>query len=519
MYKNIIFSLFIVTLLSVVNVGLAQENPETKLITKYAETSFENGDYEFALENYLKLYEKNKEDININFRIGVCYTQTYDNKTGGIPYLEFVISHNNFPTDAFYYLGKSYMYSYRFTEAVEALYEYKISGLNDKLVADADHLITTSYNALEFINQPIKVDFIHLDTAINTAMNDYSPFVTPDGKKLFFASNSRYVDELEVNVSDIYIADMKGEGWDVAEYWEQNTFDHEEVAGISGDGENLFIYSNGDYATHDISMAKIRKRDLEKTKKGFPADKINTKDFEQGATISADGKTLVFASNKPGGYGGFDLYYMTKDEDDNWSDPKNMGGIINTPYDENFPTFAKESKNIYFSSVGHSVFGGYDIIRGIYDPNKEEYGAIRTLPMPINTPYDEISVSWLEDEKVGYVASNRKEGFGKLDIYQIIINPDTKNTILSGTIMVGTEGAAEPYSEDFNKVFVTLYDKYGNIYARYNVGGNEFFATIPPGEYELEIYIDGSSKKFTKKMNVIDTGEDQYPNETFYVQP
>jgi tetratricopeptide (TPR) repeat protein len=211
--------------------GFSQD-PETKLITKYAENSFENGDYEFALENYLKLYENNKNDININFRIGVCYTQTFEDKTAGIPYLEFVISHNNFPTDAFYYLGRSYMFAYRFTEAVEALYEYKISGLNDKLVSEADHLITMSYAALEFINTPSKVDFIHLDTSINTAMNDYRPFVTPEGEKLIFASNYRYVDELEMNVSDIYISNAKGDSWEMAEFWEQNTYEHEEVAGF-----------------------------------------------------------------------------------------------------------------------------------------------------------------------------------------------------------------------------------------------------------------------------------------------
>jgi tetratricopeptide (TPR) repeat protein len=517
MYKNTIVSLLIAASLSIVNFALAQD-PETNLIMKYAENSFENGDYEFALENYLKLYENNKSDININFRIGVCYTETEENKTGGIPYLEFVISHNNFPTDAFYYLGRSYMFAYRFTEAVEALYEYKISGLNDKLVAEADHLITTSYGALEFVNQPAKVDFIHLDSSINTAMNDFTPFVTPDGEKLIFASNSRYVDELEMNVSDIYVSNKKGDGWEVAEYYEGNTYDHQEVAGMSADGENLFIYSNGDFATHDISMARIKKRDLTKVDKGFPATKINTKDFEHGATMSADGNTIIFSSNKPGGFGGFDLYYMTKDEDDNWSEPENLGGVINTPYDENFPTFAKESKNIYFSSNGHAVAGGFDIVQGVYDDNKEEYAQIRPLLMPINTPYDEMSISWVKDGIEGYIATNRKEGFGKLDIYKIVVNPDANNNILSGTIMVGDASASVPYSDDFNKLFITLYDKFGNIYARYGVEGNAFFASVPPGEYKLEIFIDGSSEKFTEELLIIDSGQQDFIEEIYYVK-
>lgn len=498
---------------------LNAQDPEIELIRKYADNSFQNGDYEFALENYLKLYEINKNDINLNFRLGVCYTQTNDNKTGGIPNLEFVVSHNNFPTDAFFYLGQSYLYAYRFTEAVEAFYEYKISGLNNDLINKSDHLVSTAYTALELMNVPQKVEFERLDSTINTPLNDFNPYYLADGDRLFYTSDYRYVDQLSINVSDLYMAERKKDIWQTSIFWAGNSFENEQVAGGSVNGENIFIYSNGDFSTHDLSMAKVKKRDLERTKKGFPANKINTKDFEHGATMNAEGTVIYFSSNRPGGYGGFDIYTIKKDADGNWGEVENAGSVINTELDENFPNLSKDGSSLYFSSTGHRGFGGFDLYEGIYNSAENTWGFVKNLGVPINTPYDEMSISWEEEGKVGYIATNRKEGFGKLDIYRITIYPDAQSTIVQGTIMIGTRSNSEPYSDAFNKVFVTLYDEYDNIYARYPVDGNVFFGSIPPGKYKLELYLDGSQNRYTEEILILDTGESQSKEEIYFVQP
>ncbi|ALO17000.1 WD40-like Beta Propeller Repeat [Salinivirga cyanobacteriivorans] len=518
MQKRIIY-FFSVILFLFVN-GLSAQDPEMELIRKYAENSFENGDYEFALENYLKLYENNKDDININFRLGVCYTKTNDNKTGGISHLEYVVSHNNFPTDAYYYLGESYMYAYRFTEAVEAFYEYKISGLNDELLAQADRKITMADNALQFITVPVKVDFERLDSTVNSTMNDYRPFVIDEGERMIFSSDYRYVDELEVYISDIYTTEQKNDGWEQAEFWEGNNYEHEEIVGVSPDWDNFAIYSNGDFSTHDISFGNIKRRGIEREKKDFPTDKINTRDFEHGATINKEGNVIYFASNRPGGFGGFDIYKIVKDDDDNWGEPENLGAAINTEYDENFPSFSQDEQTLFFSTKGHASIGGYDLFQANYNAQEDKWAGVRTLGVPINTPYDEMGISFEEDGKVGYIAANRNEGLGKMDIYKVTIDQDATPTIISGSLMVGTEDNAVPYSDEYNKVFVTLYDKFGNVYSRYEAQeGGTFFATIPPGEYTLEIYIDGSDYKYTEDMKIIDTGEDQILPETYFIRP
>ncbi|MDA3866159.1 MAG: hypothetical protein PF489_05335 [Salinivirgaceae bacterium] len=495
------------------------QDPETELIKKYAETGFESGDYEFALENYKILYEKNKDDININFRLGVCYTQTNENKTGGIPHLEFVVSHNNFPVDAFYYLGQSYMYAYRFTEAVEAFYEYKISGLNNDLIGKADRMVTSCYTALQLMNVPIKVEYQRLDSTINTAMNDYSPFFDKANERLFYTSDVRYVEQLKLNVADIYFADRKNDVWLTANFWEFNSYENEEVAGGSSSNENLFIYSNGDFSSHDLSMARIKKRSLDRTKKDFPANIINTRDFEHGATMSSDGKKFYYSSDMPGGFGGMDIYYIEKDENDQWSEPKNAGAVINTESDDMFPNLSADGSSLYFSSAGHGGIGGFDLYEAIYSAQDEAWGITRSLGVPINTPYDEMSIAWEVEGRIGYISSNRKEGFGKLDVYRVIIDRDVETSYLIGTVMVGTPNASEPYSDAFNKLFVTLYDKYGNIYARYNIEGNQFYAAVPPGKYKLEIYLDGSDNKYEEDVMIIESGDMQQIEETYFVQP
>ena len=82
---------------------LAQDENEIILYQKWAENSFRDGDYEFALENYLYLYEIDKQNVDLNYKIGICYTETTIDKSKALPYLEFVVSHNNYPIKSFYF--------------------------------------------------------------------------------------------------------------------------------------------------------------------------------------------------------------------------------------------------------------------------------------------------------------------------------------------------------------------------------------------------------------------------------
>ena len=91
-------------------VSAKAQDDDIILIKKYAENAFKKGDYEYALQNYLILYKYDKENIELNYRIGVCYTETNIDKEKAVPFLEYVVSFNNYPIRTKFFIGKAYMY-------------------------------------------------------------------------------------------------------------------------------------------------------------------------------------------------------------------------------------------------------------------------------------------------------------------------------------------------------------------------------------------------------------------------
>ncbi|MFZ4544563.1 MAG: OmpA family protein [Saprospiraceae bacterium] len=129
-------------------------------------------------------------------------------------------------------------------------------------------------------------------------------------------------------------------------------------------------------------------------------------------SLSTDGRTLYFASDMPGGKGGFDIYKV-ENTGKGWSKPINLGSAINTDSDEAFP-FIHDSGTLFFSSKGHSSTGGFDIFK--VDLNKTA-PAIINLGEPFSSAADDLGLILNTDGNVGYFCSNREGGFGKDDIY------------------------------------------------------------------------------------------------------
>ncbi len=518
--SNIVFFLLTIIIFFTTNNIFAQEDDISfSLVKKYAENSFRDKDYEFALENYLKLYMSDATNMTYNYRIGVCYTETNIDKTAGIPYFEFIISHNNFQRLSYYYLGREYMYSYRFTEAVEAFYNYKQSGVNDEVIEKCDRLIEMCYYALEIMNQPKNVTFERLDSTVNSKFDDYNPYVTEDGQYLVYASNRKYIKEFENYISDIYMSKSKKNIWEKSHELSINTFDNEDIVGLTADGSKLLIHADGDYASNDIQIAdkKGSKYIKETNKLSF-----NTEGIEKGASITADGNTIYFSSDRAGGYGGLDIYYVTKNPAGQWSEPQNMGTNINTKYDDNYPNISSDGKTLYLSSKGHESIGDYDLFTSFYNDETKQWSAPRNLGYPINTPFDDKTISIInkDNKKYSYIAANRKEGFGNLDIYRITYGDASQQTaIITASIFVGTSSSFVPYTSDYLKVFVTVYDIFGNLYARYNVEEGQVFMTLYPGKYKLEVKFDGAKQGYEEDLNITESDANQIIEKQIYLKP
>jgi len=132
-------------------------------------------------------------------------------------------------------------------------------------------------------------------------------------------------------------------------------------------------------------------------------------------TVSADGKKLIFASNMPGGFGGFDLYEATINEDGTISPAKNLGANINTIEDEKYPTITKDNKHLYFSSKGHLNMGGFDVFRSSIVENN--YLPALNLGTTLNSRRDDQAFLLVEENK-GYISTDKSSG-GNFDILKI----------------------------------------------------------------------------------------------------
>lgn len=171
----------------------------------------------------------------------------------------------------------------------------------------------------------------------------------------------------------------------------------------------------------------------------------NDRNYSTGhPTLSADGKHLFFISDKPGGFGGTDIYTSQKTEE-GWSEPRNLGPEINSPGNEMFPTTSvvEGEEFLYFSSDGHKGMGGLDIFRT--ELNSAGTTSVEHPGRPINSPGDDFSFILSEDGHSGYFSSNRDSKSGKDELYSFIqLKPEF---YLDGQVINGLSGTTLPWAK------------------------------------------------------------------------
>jgi hypothetical protein len=186
---------------------------------------------------------------------------------------------------------------------------------------------------------------------------------------------------------------------------------------LSNDGQQLFINIDSQQDDGDIYVSK-----LDKDIWGAPVKLIgdvNSKDWENNSSLSPDGRTLFFSSNRPGGFGGKDIYKSRLLPDGAWGKAQNLGDKINTPFDEDAPFIHYDGRLLIFSSQGHNSMGGYDIFKTYLNTSDSTWSAPENMGFPINTPGDEIHYVLSPSGDNGYYGLGKADGFGDFDIYKV----------------------------------------------------------------------------------------------------
>lgn len=469
--------------------------------------------HDTAVRTFLRLYQADPSNANVNYKIGVCYLNLPAEKLKAITYFENAIkqtagnyreddaSEKNAPEDAIYLLGQAYHYAYRFDEAVVQYQKFReiIGKWNLNLVKEIDHLIEVSKNAKELTSKPVDCTIINLGDSVNSPYPDYSPVISADEAMLVFTSRREGTggpDNKNINdefYEDIWICTQGQFGtWKKAKQISRtiNTDYNEATIGISADGQQLYVYRDDGTGTNgDIYISKLD-GDYWNAPYKIDASGINSNDWEPSACISADGNTMYFVSNRQGGFGGRDIYKCKRLPNRAWSSPENLGPTINTPYDEDAPFIHPDGITFFFSSRGHNSMGGFDVF---YSTKVAEN--IWTTPInmgyPINTTDDDIYYVCSSDGKRAYYASFRPEGKGEKDIYMVSLpNSIVKSVAILVGYLKNADGSPIPkYSS------VTVKGKNGEpISCKPNEASGKFIQSMLPGQ-EYTITIETNGKK------------------------
>jgi len=391
------------------------------------------GTYHKALDFYLKAHKYNRDCAKLNYKIGVCCLAT-DQFYKATDFLEKAyLKDNNVAEDISFMLGRAYHLNLAFDKAIEyykAYYNEYSSTKQKKFEVGMDNYIKQCKNGKKLVEEPVRVIIENLGGRVNSEYDDYNPVLHPNKDLLYFTSRreiegkNKIYDEDNKYFENIFVSEQAGELWKKANYVENKleSNNNASVLSITDDGEQMYIY-NGKKNGGDIIVSELKKGTWRSPQK--ISRKLRSNDKETTITFSPDGKELFLVSDREGSLGGTDIFYSRFNEKENWTEPTNMGPVINTVFNEEGVFWHPTEDKIYFSSQGHNSIGGYDIF-----VSERDVDGIWSEPVnlgyPLNTPGNELFFKMEENNKQAYYSSIRESGEGGLDLYKIIFLGEEK---------------------------------------------------------------------------------------------
>lgn len=426
-----------------------------------AESFIEQRNFYEALSLYTILADKYPKNGEYILKMGVCNIELNNAKEAKRIILKSKLKKKE-PANYSYYLAKAYALNNQFDSAI-ILFNKALSKSNvsSKLKDKIPRLIKQCENGIELVSSPIDVEIVNLGAPINTIANEYSAVVNANESIIVYAyrgeksTGGRQNSLLEPKVNghyfeDVFISYKKNGEWDRPKSISKkvNTNTHEAPVAISPDGQIIYIYRNTKTKSGDLFY-------IQKQKNGW-SDMIrlpiNSSYWEGSMTVSPDGKTTIFSSDRPGGFGGLDLYISTKNNSGDWSKPKNLGNNINTELDEDAPFIHSDGMVFNFSSKGHNSMGGFDIFESKI--LEEGFLEARNIGYPINTTANDIFF-FVSGRGNAYYTSSREGGVGQNDIYSIdvrdIIMKKSPVLLLQGTVSEANSNIVVENNNGVNK--------------------------------------------------------------------
>lgn len=419
--------------------------------TESADKRFAKFEFVEAIKAYTKLVENGESDAYVYTRLGEANYNIFNTVEAERWYAKALETSEN--PETVYKYAQMLKANEKYPEANTQMERFvNLKPRDDRakaFKANPDYLPSILEKAKEYTIQNLE---------INTENSDFGGAV--NNEQLYFTTarnNSRrnygWNDEPFL---DVYVSNMLTDGT----YQEAdpvrgdiNTKYHEGTVTFSPDGNTMYFaresFFEGEFEKDSISNTKFSVLHIYKATKeddkwrNVESLSLNNSNYNVNSpALSADGKTLYFQSDMPGGMGKFDLYKASINEDGTVEAPVNLGDKINTEGNEKFP-FSSSNGTLYFSSDGHLGLGGLDVFY------VSESGEVVNAGVPVNSNVDDFAFTVNEETGEGYVSSNRPGGKGGDDIYAVkrlvpcnvnvittVVDNDTDNPLAGVTVKI-----------------------------------------------------------------------------------
>jgi len=406
------------------NCATAQTKPKCQKLQDDAYGAYQIQEFEIALK-LVKKAIKCDPSVSTAYSLQAIIYETMNDSNNAVTAYQKCIETDSLYQANYYYYANYLFRLKRYNEALVALDGYqkapKISGYKANRDAASQVMADKATRLKASIEMAAKSHFdvstlniSNMGPTINSSQHEYWPGMPINGQTFVF---TRLVNSQE----DFYFSKKEGEEWQKAKAapGNINTPENEGTTSVfmGPDVEILYytVCNQGGFGSCDLFYSKLDKgRWGAKMNLG---ETINSAFWDAQPSVSGDGNLLIFASARPGGYGGKDLW-MARKYNGVWTKPTNLGPTINTSLDEEAPFLHYDGKTLYFSSVGHAGFGNHDLFISRLDEN-DKWSKPENLGNTVNTESDDVGFYVDAVGEKAYFASGRKGGYGGLDIYSM----------------------------------------------------------------------------------------------------
>jgi WD40-like Beta Propeller Repeat len=532
-YKLLVLFCFLFSGISLAQIPIPTEeelkNGTDEQKIEAAEYFFEQKLYFQSERIWQNLLIDYSDNPRINYMAGKCQFLSGANKNASLKFFEKTIGHisnknkldsrhfTEVPADALFYLGKSSHLNQKFDDALK-YYDQYLQKLGSKIEpaekTEVERWRTWTNNAkIQVANPNNEIVITNLGPEINTVDEEYSPVISLDENIIYFTSRRLRADSSNKGIlmietgnyyEDVYLSFREENGkWAAPKLMNFGNYvdDNEATVSVSADGTEVFVYFDKE-GGGDLYTSSFLEGGYNAQLEHITGD-INSDSWETHCTLTPDGNTMFFTSNRPGGFGGLDIYRVIKLPNGQWSKAEILPPPINTPFDEDAPFIHPSGNVLYYSSNANTSMGGCDVFYSrLISKEPLQFSEPINMGYPLNTVDDDVFFVMDAEGKTGYYSSSQNGGYGAHDILMVEFKKPVSEpfAILKGHIMM-VDHSQIPDNLNVTITNLTKESQDLNFKPR-KIDGGFVMALEPCTDYQVEYFIGEKSVK-TDKFKVL----------------